>query len=223
MPTQASRRRSTCSFTMGPPGHPPFVGWSRLGNRAPLCPASESLPCPRRAGRATQTQCWGEDVPGKLVRKPRGEELTARVEAVEAFAADAVAGLAAQQRAMEGLDARIANLERAREIWSTMTYVRDAVIDEKALVSVVLAHPEPEPVLPAHRIGSGRSRTRTGSCRGRRRKRRRHVRDSQGIRRRAHPLLPHDASWRDGDAQPATRTGVGRLRRLHRRRERYAR
>jgi len=58
---------------------------------------------------------------------------------VEAFAADAVPALAAQQRAMEGLDARIGNLERAQEIWSTMIYVRDAVVDEKALVSVVLA------------------------------------------------------------------------------------
>src|SRR2546430_9631574 len=40
---------------------------------------------------------------------------------------------------MEGLDARIANLERTRQIWSTMAFVRDAVVDEKALVSVVLA------------------------------------------------------------------------------------
>jgi hypothetical protein len=67
------------------------------------------------------------------------ERLAKRVDTVEAFAADAVAALAAQQRAMEGLDARIANLERTRQIWSTMAFVRDAVVDEKALVSVVLA------------------------------------------------------------------------------------
>jgi glycosyltransferase involved in cell wall biosynthesis len=67
------------------------------------------------------------------------EQLAQRVDTLEAFAADTVAGLAAQQRALEGLDARITNLERAREVWSTMTYVRDAVVDEKALVSVVLA------------------------------------------------------------------------------------
>jgi hypothetical protein len=67
------------------------------------------------------------------------ERLTTRVDSIEAFAADAVAALAAQQRAMEGLDARIGNLERTQEIWSTMTYLRDAFVDEKALVSVVLA------------------------------------------------------------------------------------
>jgi Glycosyl transferase family 2 len=69
----------------------------------------------------------------------RVEELAKRIDAVEAFAADAVAALAAQQRAMEGLDARIGQLERAREIWSTMTYLRDAVVDEMVLVSVILA------------------------------------------------------------------------------------
>jgi Glycosyl transferase family 2 len=81
------------------------------------------------------------------------EQLAQRLSHMEAHAADAVAGLAAQQRAMEGLDARIANLERARQIWSTMVYVRDAVVDEKALVSVVLATRNRSQYLP-RAIGS---------------------------------------------------------------------
>jgi hypothetical protein len=67
------------------------------------------------------------------------EQLAQRVSNMEAHAADAVAARAAQQRALEGLEARISNLEVAEQVWSVMAYVRDAVIDEKALVSVVLA------------------------------------------------------------------------------------
>jgi hypothetical protein len=92
----------------------------------------------------TTRACYAGVVRGRRRSRKSGSkaeagQLTARIETVEAFAADAVEALAAQQRAMEGLDARISQLERAREIWSTMAYVRDAVVDEKALVSVVLA------------------------------------------------------------------------------------
>ena len=95
------------------------------------------MPAPTRS-------CYANAVLGRRRSRRSGSEaeieaLAKRVGTVEAFAADAVAGLAAQQRALEGLDARITNLERAREIWSTMAYVRDAVVDDKALVSVVLA------------------------------------------------------------------------------------
>jgi hypothetical protein len=93
---------------------------------------------------ATTWSCYADAVlrrkrSRKAGSKGQVERLTTRVDSMEAFAADAVAALAAQQRAMEGLDARIANLERTQEIWSTMTYLRDAAVDEKALVSVVLA------------------------------------------------------------------------------------
>jgi glycosyltransferase involved in cell wall biosynthesis len=67
------------------------------------------------------------------------ERLTRRADAMETFAADAIAALSAQQRAMEGLAARIGKLELAEQIRTVMSYVRDATIDEKALVSVILA------------------------------------------------------------------------------------
>jgi Glycosyl transferase family 2 len=90
---------------------------------------------------------------GKSGSEAEVEELTRRVGDLEAFADEAVTAVAAQQRALEGLDARIANLERAQEIWSTMTYVRDAVVDKKPLVSVVLATRNRSAYLP-HAVAS---------------------------------------------------------------------
>jgi glycosyltransferase involved in cell wall biosynthesis len=58
---------------------------------------------------------------------------------VEAHAADAVVARAAQQRALGGLEARIRKLELAERIRTVMSYVRDAPVDEKARVSVILA------------------------------------------------------------------------------------
>jgi glycosyltransferase involved in cell wall biosynthesis len=40
---------------------------------------------------------------------------------------------------MEGLEARITKLELAQQVWSVMAYVRDAAVEEKARVSVILA------------------------------------------------------------------------------------
>jgi glycosyltransferase involved in cell wall biosynthesis len=67
------------------------------------------------------------------------EQLTRRADAAEAHAAEVEEALGAQQRAMEGLEARIRNLQIAEQVWSVMAYVRDAEVDEKALVSVILA------------------------------------------------------------------------------------
>jgi hypothetical protein len=69
----------------------------------------------------------------------RVEQLARRADDLQAHAAAATAALAAQQRAMEGLEARMSGLEIAQQIWSVMAYVRSANIDEKPLVSVVLA------------------------------------------------------------------------------------
>jgi hypothetical protein len=81
------------------------------------------------------------------------EQLAQRVSDMESHAADAVAARAAQQRALEGLEARISNLKAAEQVWSVMAYVRDAVVDEKALVSVVLATRNRSQYLP-RAIGS---------------------------------------------------------------------
>jgi hypothetical protein len=67
------------------------------------------------------------------------DRLVTRVDGLEAYASEAIAARAAQQRAMEGLEKRITGLELAQKVWSVMAYVRDAVVDEKALVSVVMA------------------------------------------------------------------------------------
>lgn len=66
-------------------------------------------------------------------------ELTERLEALETHATAAVDAFAAQQRAMEGLEARIRQLEHAHQIWSVMAYVRDVAVEENSLVSVILA------------------------------------------------------------------------------------
>lgn len=67
------------------------------------------------------------------------ERFARRVDEMESHAADVNAGLAGQQRAMEGLEARISRIELVEQIWSTMAFVRDAALDEKARVSVILA------------------------------------------------------------------------------------
>jgi glycosyl transferase family 2 len=67
------------------------------------------------------------------------EQLAQRLSDIEAHAADAVAARAAQQRALEGLEARISNLKAAEQVWAVMAYIRDAVVEQKALVSVILA------------------------------------------------------------------------------------
>lgn len=79
-------------------------------------------------------------------KRSRESELEARVEQLaqwaddlQRHAAEATAALAAQQRAMDGLEARISNLKLAEQVWSVMAYVRDAIVDQKALVSVILA------------------------------------------------------------------------------------
>jgi glycosyltransferase involved in cell wall biosynthesis len=67
------------------------------------------------------------------------DELAQRVRDIEAHAAEAIAARAAQQRALEGLQARITQLELGERVWSVMAYVRDATVEEKARVSVILA------------------------------------------------------------------------------------
>jgi glycosyltransferase involved in cell wall biosynthesis len=47
--------------------------------------------------------------------------------------------VAAQQRAMEGLEARIRELEYALQVWSVMAYVHSAEVAQGPLVSVVMA------------------------------------------------------------------------------------
>jgi glycosyltransferase involved in cell wall biosynthesis len=98
----------------------------------------------------------------RLFRRKRSREpdledpfqaLGQRVSSVEAHASEVIVALAAQQRAMEGLEARISQLELAERVWSVMAYVRDAVVDEKPLVSVILATRNRSDYLP-RAIGS---------------------------------------------------------------------
>jgi Glycosyl transferase family 2 len=81
------------------------------------------------------------------------EQLWARVHTLELHASTVSDALAAQQRAMEGLEARICRLEHVRRIWEVMAYVRGAAIEEAALVSVILATRNRSSYLP-RAIGS---------------------------------------------------------------------
>jgi glycosyltransferase involved in cell wall biosynthesis len=66
------------------------------------------------------------------------EQLAQRVSDIELHAAEAIAARAAQQGALEGLEARINKLELAEQVRSVMGYVRAATVEKKALVSVIL-------------------------------------------------------------------------------------
>jgi glycosyltransferase involved in cell wall biosynthesis len=90
---------------------------------------------------------------GKGGLEPEVNQLANRADSLEAHAAEVSSALAAQQRAMEGLEARITNLELAAQIPTVMAYVRDAVVEEKALVSVIMATRNRSQYLP-RAIGS---------------------------------------------------------------------
>jgi hypothetical protein len=67
------------------------------------------------------------------------EQVARRADEIERHNAASVVARASQQRAMEGLEARVAELELAQRVWSVMAYVRDTAVDEKTCVSVILA------------------------------------------------------------------------------------
>jgi glycosyltransferase involved in cell wall biosynthesis len=62
-----------------------------------------------------------------------------RLQALELHVQLLTEGLAAQQRALEGIEARTTAAERSQRIASVMAYVRATKVDEDAVVSVVMA------------------------------------------------------------------------------------
>lgn len=76
------------------------------------------------------------------------ERLANRTDEVQAHSSETVSALAAQKRALEGLAGRIDQLELTEQVWSVMSYVRDATVDDKALVSVILASRNRSQYLP---------------------------------------------------------------------------